>query len=78
MRHTINTNIGDITVFLSYQPIKADDKVLERFATAINESNTLDEAAIEKALYETTRVNGGSGLRLTFSLSRMEIHVSGY
>ena len=77
MRHTINTNIGDITVFLSYKPINADDKILERFANAINESTTLDEAAIEKALYETTRVNGGSGLRLTFSLSRKEINVTG-
>lgn len=76
MRNTINTKIGDITVFLSYQPT-ADDKVLERFTNAINESATLDEASIEKALYETTRVNGGSGLRLTFSLSRMEINVTG-
>lgn len=76
MKHTITTNIGDITVFFSYNPTR-DDKVLERFANAINESATLDEAAIEKALFETTRVNGGSGLRLTFSLSRLEINVTG-
>lgn len=77
MPHTITTNIGDITVFLSYSPTR-DDKILERFANVINESATLDEAAIEKALYETTRVNGGSGLRLTFSLSRMEINITNW
>lgn len=77
MRHTIKTNIGDITVFLSYHPISADDKILERFTNTINECATLDEEAIEKALYETTRVNGCSGLRLTFSRSRMEINVTG-
>lgn len=76
MKHTITTKFGDITVFLSYRPT-LEDTILERFTKAINESPTLDEAAIEKALYETTRVSGGAGLRITFSLSRREIIVTG-
>lgn len=76
MRRTIKTNLGDITVFLTYQPT-SDEAILDRFATVINESANLDEAAIEKALYETTRAHGGAGLRLTFSLSRREIIVTG-
>ena len=35
-----------------------------------------DEAKIEKALYDSTRVADGAGQRLTFSLYRREIDVS--
>ena len=35
-----------------------------------------DEAKIEKALYDSTRVADGAGQRLTFSLHRREIDVS--
>lgn len=76
MRHTINTIIGDITVFLSYSPTP-EDTILERFANTINKFYDCSEATIEKALYESTKVAGGAGLRLTFSLSRMEINVTG-
>lgn len=64
---------GTFTVILSYSPTP-DDNILARFAAVIDSFDSLDEAKVEKALYDSTRVSGGAGLRLTFSLTRREIN----
>lgn len=74
MRLNITTHHGNFTVFLNYSPT-ADDQILRRFAEVINSFDSLtDEVAVEKALYDSTRVGHGAGLRLTFSVARKEIN----
>lgn len=68
------THHGDFTVFLNYSPT-ADEPILRRFAEVLDSFDSLtDEAAIEKALYDSTKVGHGAGLRLTFSVARREIN----
>lgn len=104
MKLELTTVLGNFDLFMSYVP-SADDRLLNRFTSAINKSaaypmiiaaeanpdlnpeedieklsklaiELVDEAKLEKALFDCTRVADGAGQRTTLSLKDRKIELT--
>lgn len=87
MNSKLETILGTFKVIMTYKP-SADDDILLKMTNCINKSalpiitegfspdeaiQLIDEFQLEKDLFDSIRVNGGSAERLTLSLKEKVI-----
>ena len=92
MRLKIMTILGEFTVILSYQPT-GEDPTLFNFTSCINNValnklqkgktpeevlKSLNEASLEKELFNCLKVPAGAGPRVTLDLKNKEIQVHSF
>ena len=92
MRLKIMTILGEFYVILTYQPT-GEDQTLFMFTRCVNDValkylqkgktpeealSLINEASLEKSLFNCLKVSAGSGPRVTLNLKQKEIQVHNY